>query len=69
MGERSGFGRLLSWWRRGQTPEALDPADVGTAFGMELRLDADDEAGAAKERAARRATIANPRAGPTQRPR
>ena len=46
MGKYSGFERLLGWLRaRAAGPSAdADPADVGTAYGMELCLHAQDEA-------------------------
>ncbi len=39
----AGIRRLLNWLRRRQGSAAPDPADVGTAYGMELCLHAHEE--------------------------
>ncbi len=36
MANLLGLERVLHWWRRGPDLRGVDPADMGTAFGMEL---------------------------------
>jgi len=50
MAMLAGFERLLGWRRRRPGPGSVDPADVGTAYGMELRLDARNDTSAAAGR-------------------
>lgn len=40
MTGKPGLWRLFRWLRRRAAPYCQEPADVGTAFGMELFLDA-----------------------------
>jgi hypothetical protein len=39
MDGRKGLQRLFRWPRQRPEPGAVDPADVGTAFGMELSME------------------------------
>ena len=58
MDGKQGLGRLWRWIRaRPDAEAALDAADVGTAFGMELSIEA--------EQREARDTQANPPAQPT----
>lgn len=41
MHKSDGANHWFSGWRIVARPAALDPADVGTAFGMELSLSAE----------------------------
>ena len=42
MDSKRGFGRFFGWSRPQPASDELDAADVGTAFGMELSLEADE---------------------------
>ncbi len=45
MDSKQGLGRLWRWVRaRPDADAALDAADVGTAFGMELSIEAEQRA-------------------------
>jgi hypothetical protein len=57
MNARSNPTRLFGLWRRRALDPVSEPADVGTAFGMELSLMPEDEQPAARD------TAKNPESG------
>jgi hypothetical protein len=44
MDGKSGWERLFRWARPRAHPQVVDAADVGTAYGMELTIDASQRA-------------------------
>jgi len=63
MDGKLGLERLFRWTRMRAEPQAVDAADMGTAYGMELTIDACQQAAdeaKAKDAAARAKLDASP---------
>lgn len=58
-----GLERLFAWARSRSAPRRVDPADVGTAYGMELSLDSAEGNERAKDESKPSDKLASPPRG------
>jgi hypothetical protein len=63
MDSKLGLERLFRWARPRSASEVIDAADVGTAYGMELSIDASQQAADDAKATAARAAAEAPQDG------